>query len=305
MWRLPPLRHREVTGCIHHADNLDVLRSLADGSVDLIYVDPPFNTGKLQRHTRIRTVRDEEGDRLGFAGNRYRTLKVGSREFHDAYDDYLGFLEPRLREAHRVLSPRGSMYVHLDCREVHYVKVLLDAIFGRNRFLNEVIWAYDYGARTKRKWPPKHDNILLYVKDPDDYVFNHEAIDRIPYMAPGLVGPEKAARGKTPTDTWWITIVPTNSNERTGYPTQKPIALLRRIVLASSNPNDLVLDFFAGSGTTGAACLELGRRFLLVDDSPQAIDVMRRRFLSTQGIEWVRQSAPQCRIPLARSTPKR
>lgn len=284
---------------IHYADNLAVLRTLADGSVDLIYVDPPFNTGKTQRHTRIRTVRDGEGDRVGFAGNRYRTVEVGSREFRDVHDDYLGFLEPRLREAHRVLSPRGTLYVHLDCREVHYVKVLLDSIFGRERFLNEVIWAYDYGARTKRRWPPKHDNILVYVKDPDDYVFNHEAIDRIPYMAPGLVGPAKAARGKTPTDTWWITIVPTNGKERTGYPTQKPLALLRRVVLASSNPGDLVLDFFAGSGTTGAACMEFGRRFILVDDSPQAIEVMRRRFATTNGIEWFRKSAPQSRIPLA------
>ncbi len=292
-----------MTGRIHHADNLDVLRTLADGSVDLIYVDPPFNTGKTQRHTRIRTVRDEEGDRVGFAGNRYRTVEVGSREFRDVHDDYLGSLEPRLREAHRVLSRRGTMYVHLNCREVHYVKVLLDGLFGRDRFLNEVIWAYDYGARTKRRWPPKHDNILVYVKDPDDYVFNHDAIDRIPYMAPGLVGPEKAARGKTPTDCWWITIVPTNGKERTGYPTQKPLALLRRIVVASSNPGDLVLDFFAGSGTTGAACLELGRRFVLVDDSVQALEVMRRRFASEQGIEWPRESAPRSRIPLARTSP--
>lgn len=291
-----------VVGRIHHADNLEVLRTLADGSVDLIYIDPPFNTGKTRRYTRIRTVRDKDGDRIGFAGNRYRTLQVGAREFYDAFDDYLGFLEPRLREAHRVLSARGTMYVHLDSREVHYVKVLLDAIFGRDCFLNEVIWAYDYGARTKRRWPPKHDNILVYVKDPDDYVFNYEAIDRIPYMAPGLVGPEKAARGKSPTDSWWITIVPTNAKERTGYPTQKPLALLRRIVLASSNPGDLVLDFFAGSGTTGASCLELGRRFLLVDDSSQAIEVMRSRFAKIDGIEWLCPS-PGRRIPLARAAP--
>ncbi len=189
-----------MTNQIHFADNLDVLRTLADGSVDLIYIDPPFNTGKTQRHTRIRTVRDAEGDRTGFAGQRYRTEEIGTRAFRDVHDDYLGFLEPRLREAHRVLSAKGTLYVHLDCREVHYVKVLLDSIFGRERFLNEVIWAYDYGARTKRRWPAKHDNILVYVKDPKRYFFDQEAVDRIPYMAPGLVGAEKAARGKVPTD---------------------------------------------------------------------------------------------------------
>lgn len=292
-----------MTNQIYLADNLDVLRTLADGSVDLIYIDPPFNTGKTQRHTRIRTVRDTEGDRTGFAGQRYRTIEVGSHAYRDVHDDYLGFLEPRLREVHRVLSPKGTLYVHLDCREVHYVKVLLDSIFGRERFLNEVIWAYDYGARTKKRWPAKHDNLLVYVKDPEHYTFHHDAIDRIPYMAPGLVGPEKAARGKTPTDTWFITIVPTNGKERTGYPTQKPLALLRRIVVASSSPGNLVLDFFAGSGTTGAAALELGRRFLLVDDNPEAIEVMSHRFAGVVDLEWLPHTIGP--IPLAAASQKR
>ncbi len=276
-----------MTGIIHLADNMEVLRGLPEGSVDLIYIDPPFNTGKVQRRTQLRTVRSEAGDRTGFQGRRYESTVVGTKRFSDFFDDYLAFLEPRLTEARRVLADRGCLYFHVDYREVHYCKVLLDGIFGRECFLNEIIWAYDYGGRSKNRWPPKHDNILLYAKDPTDYVFNTDEIERIPYMAPGLVGPEKAARGKLPTDTWWHTIVPSNGKEKTGYPTQKPLGILRRIVQASSRPGDLVLDFFAGSGTTGAAALELGRRFLLVDDSPEALAVMARRFEGVDGLRWV------------------
>jgi site-specific DNA-methyltransferase (adenine-specific) len=276
-----------MAGRVHLADNLDVLRSLEDGSVDLIYVDPPFNTGRVQKRTRITTARAPSGDRVGFQGRRYETRVVGRRSFSDLFDDYVGFLEPRLSEAHRVLGPEGSLYLHLDYREVHYCKVLLDGIFGRDCFLNEVVWAYDYGARTKKKWPAKHDNILLYVKDPRSYTFNTDDLDRIPYMAPGLVGPEKAERGKLPTDTWWHTIVGTNARERTGYPTQKPLGILKRIVAASSNEGELVLDFFAGSGTTGEACLLLNRNFILVDENPEALEVMARRFGSDADIEWV------------------
>ncbi len=273
---------------IYHGDNLDVLRAhIKDESVDLIYIDPPFNTGKVQARTQIKTQHAEAGDRTGFQGRRYETVRVGTHAFADLFDDYLAFLEPRLREAYRVLAPHGSLYFHIDYREVHYCKVLLDLIFGRESFINEIIWAYDYGARTRRRWPPKHDNILVYVKDPGHYTFNADAIDRIPYMAPGLVGKEKAARGKLPTDTWWHTIVGTSSREKTGYPTQKPLGVLKRIVLASSNPGDLVLDFFAGSGTTGACCAALGRRFILVDNNPQALEVMARRFASLADVEWV------------------
>lgn len=268
-------------------DNLPILSRMDACSVDLIYIDPPFNTGKVQKRTYIRTVRAGGGDRTGFQGHRYDTIKVGTGAFADLYDDYLGFLEPRLREAYRILAPHGTLYFHIDYREVHYCKVLLDSIFGRECFLNEVIWAYDYGARTTRKWPPKHDNILVYVKDPSNYVFSVESIDRIPYMAPGLVGPDKAARGKLPTDTWWHTIVPTNGKEKTGYPTQKPLGILKRLIQASSNPGRLVLDFFAGSGTTGEACLALGRSFVLVDDNPHALEVMARRFAHVRDIEWV------------------
>ncbi len=265
-------------GEIVFGDNLDVLPGLPDGSARLIYIDPPFNTGQRQERARLRTVRDEAGgDRTGFAGRRYRTVLLGSTSFADAYDDYLAFLEPRLREAHRILSRDGSFFLHVDYREVHYCKVLLDQIFGRDCFMNEIIWAYDYGARTKRRWPAKHDSLLWYVANPSDYVFHYDAIDRIPYLAPGLVGPQKAARGKTPTDVWWHTIVSPNGREKTGYATQKPLAVLERIVRVHSDASDLVLDFFAGSGTTGEAAARNERDFVLVDDNPEAIEVMAKR----------------------------
>ncbi len=276
-----------TVGTIYFFDNMQVLPTLSTESVDLIYIDPPFNTGKVQKNTQIKTIRSENGDRVGFQGKRYRSTVIGTRRFVDVFDDYLAFLEPRLVEAHRVLASHGSLYFHTDYREAHYCKVLLDLIFGRCCFLNEIIWAYDYGGRPKKRWPPKHDTILLYVKDRRHYRFYTEAIERIPYMAPGLVGPEKAARGKLPTDTWWHTIVPTKSSERTGYPTQKPLGILRRILQASSRPGDLVLDFFAGSGTTGVAALELGRRFLLVDNNEEALVVMAQRFDGVEGIAWV------------------
>lgn len=269
-----------------HGDNLSVLRTIPESSVNLIYIDPPFNTGKRQSRKQLRTERSENGDRTGFQGQRYTTTVLGSRAFDDQFEDYLKFLEPRLVEAHRVLASDGSFYFHVDYREVHYCKVLLDRIFGRENFLNEIIWAYDYGGRPKDRWPPKHDNILLYARDNKHYTFNVESIDRIPYMAPGLVGEEKAARGKLPTDTWWHTIVSPTGKEKTGYPTQKPLGIIRRIVTASSNPGDLVLDFFAGSGTTGAAALELGRQALLVDNNKEAIDVMRTRFAG-QPVEFI------------------
>lgn len=264
-------------GRIVQGENLEALRGLAAGSAALIYVDPPFNTGRAQRRVSLRTVRDEAGDRTGFGGRRYRTERVGSTGYADTFDDYIGFLEPRMREAHRVLAATGSLFVHVDYREVHYVKVMLDGVFGRECFQNEIIWAYDYGARSKKKWPAKHDNILWYTKDAERYTFHLEECDRIPYMAPGLVGAEKAARGKTPTDVWWHTIVSPTGKEKTGYATQKPLGVLERIVRVHSNPGELVLDFFAGSGTTGEAAARNGREFLLVDESAEAVGVMKKR----------------------------
>jgi len=260
------------------ADNLTYLRTMPSGSMDLIYIDPPFNTGREQVRSRLRTVRDDASpDRIGFKGHGYRTEVLGSQAFDDTFEDFAGFIIPRLEEAHRLLKPSGSFFLHLDYREVHYCKLYLDQIFGRSSFINEIIWAYDYGARSKRRWSAKHDNILWYAKDPENYVFNYDDIDRIPYMAPGLVGPEKAARGKTPTDTWWHTIVSPTGKEKTGYPTQKPLGVIERIVRLHSRPGDTVLDFFAGSGTTGEACAKLGRNAILIDSNPAAIEVMQRR----------------------------
>jgi site-specific DNA-methyltransferase (adenine-specific) len=284
-----PERQTEPAGGVIIRDNLAVLRELADGSVDLIYIDPPFNTGTRQTMRRVQTLQDAEGgDRTGFGGRRYRTVRIGESSYLDIHDDYLDFLEPRLVEMRRVLADHGSLYFHIDYREAAYCKLLLDSVFGRECFLNEIVWAYDYGGRSKRRWPAKHDTILLYVKNPRGYYFDAESIGRIPYMAPGLVGPAKAARGKLPTDTWWHTIVPTSGKERTGYPTQKPLGILRRIVQASCAPGGLVADFFAGSGTTGAAALELGRRFLLVDNNPDAGRVMSARFAGVDGVDWSR-----------------
>ncbi len=262
---------------IIQGDNLPVLRSLPDGMARLIYLDPPFNTGRPQTRLRLRTRRAADGDRVGFGGHRYRTVRLGRSGFADRYDDLPGYLEPRLVECRRLLAPDGSLFLHLDYREVHYCKVLLDGLFGRAAFLNEIIWAYDYGARTRRRWPPKHDTILWYARNPRRYVFHYHAVDRIPYLAPRLAGPAKAARGKTPTDVWWHTIVSPTGREKTGYATQKPLGILKRIVAVHSDPGDLVLDPFAGSGTTGEAAALLGRGFLLIDRNPAAIRIMRRR----------------------------
>ena len=272
-------------------DNLPILRSLPTAAFAVAYLDPPFNTGRVQQAERVRGSRvsgsespselAEPGSRLGFRGQGYRVTREMTLGYDDRFGDYWEFLEPRLEETWRLLSPDGLLYLHLDYREVHYAKVLLDALFGPECFINEIIWAYDYGARTKRRWPAKHDNILVYAKHPNWYYFNAEAVDREPYMAPGLVTAEKAALGKLPTDTWWHTIVSPTGGERTGYPTQKPAGILRRIIQASTRPGDWVLDPFAGSGTAGAAAAELDRRFLLIDDNPEAIDVMRARLGST------------------------
>jgi site-specific DNA-methyltransferase (adenine-specific) len=305
-----------MTNRIYFGDNLPILKSLPGESIDLIYIDPPFNTKKVQKRTTIKTIQDNKGDRKGFKGNTYRTVELGIMAYQDSFDSYIdGFLRPRIKEAYRLLKPHGSLYFHIDYREVHYCKILLDDIFGRDSFLNEIIWAYDYGGRARSKWPAKHDNILFYAKNPEKYIFNTGAIDREPYMAPGLVGPEKAKKGKLPTDTWyarfvgtkedetdpwwmdyffkgsntatWQTIIPTSSKERVGYPTQKPLRLINRIIKASSLPGSVVLDFFAGSGTVGESCLELKRDFVLIDSNNEALEVMAQRFNGVKGIKWI------------------
>lgn len=320
----PPVESvRRGSVSIVEGDNLTAARALPDASFTLVYLDPPFNTGRT-RERQIVTARratppqdapDAEGEiahdpaaadasvlrkgasaaetpdaianevtaapaaevRHGFHGHRYERVRGMLRAYDDRFDDYGDFLMPRLEEAWRLLADDGTLYLHLDYREAHYAKVMLDAVFGRDSFLNELIWAYDYGAKSRRRWPTKHDTILVYVKNPRTYFFDSDEVDREPYMAPGLVTPEKAARGKLPTDVWWHTIVPTTGREKTGYPTQKPEGILRRIIRASSRPGDRVLDLFAGSGTTGAVASALGRDSVLVDDNPEAVRVMRER----------------------------
>ena len=270
-----------------HGDNLTAAATLPDGAFTIVYLDPPFNTGRAQVRQSTTSVRTASGSTartvIGFQGQRYERIRGDLMSYDDEFEDYWSFLEPRLGEAWRLLADDGTLYLHLDYREAHYAKVLLDALFGRDCFLNEIIWAYDYGGKSKRRWPTKHDTILVYVKNPHGYHFDSETVDREPYMAPGLVTPEKAARGKLPTDVWWHTIVSPTGKEKTGYPTQKPEGILRRIVQASSREGDWVLDLFAGSGTTGAVAASLGRRFVLVDESPDAVAVIRAR-LATAGI---------------------
>jgi len=267
-----------ISSKVIFGDNLTALKSIADASIDLIYVDPPFNTGRTQTRGTSITQRTESGNRVGFKGHKYEIIKETVLSYDDEFADYWAFLEPRLEQAWRVLAETGTLYLHLDYREAHYAKVLLDALFGRECFLNEIIWAYDYGGKAKSRWPAKHDTILVYVKDPTKYFFNSEEVDREPYMAPGLVTPEKVEKGKLPTDVWWHTIVSPTGTEKTGYPTQKPLGILRRIIQASSKEGEVILDFFAGSGTSGAAALELNRRFILIDQNPEAIEVMKERF---------------------------
>jgi site-specific DNA-methyltransferase (adenine-specific) len=263
-------------------ENALVLPRLPEGFFDLIYMDPPFNTGRAQaRHTlSVVAASDGAGDRVGFGGRHYRSRLLRTLSYDDAFADYLAFLEPRLARARELLAPHGTLYFHIDYREAHYCKLLLDELFGRDAFLNELIWSYDYGAKPRRRWPAKHDTILVYVRTPGAHWFDADAVEREPYMAPGLVSAEKAARGKRPTDVWFHTIVPTNGREKTGYPTQKPEGIMRRMVAASSRPGGWCLDPFAGSGTLGAVCRELGRHFVLVDHNPVAVDVMRSRLLA-------------------------
>jgi site-specific DNA-methyltransferase (adenine-specific) len=275
---MPPAADQVLLG-----DNLAVLPGFDDGAFQLIYLDPPFNTGRTQTRRTLEATAGEDGERTGFGGRRYATRLLAESSYRDTFEDYLAFLEPRLREAHRLLAPTGTLYFHIDYREAHYCKLLLDEVFGREAFLNEIIWAYDYGARAKRRWPTKHDTILVYVKDPAQYWFDSEEVDREPYMAPGLVTPEKVARGKLPTDVWWHTIVPTNGAEKTGYPTQKPEGILRRMVMASTRPGDWCLDPFCGSGTLGAVAAKAGRRYVLIDESPEAVRIATERLGGAAG----------------------
>ena len=279
----------ETRGNIYCGDNLPLLRGMKSESVALVYIDPPFNTGKRQARKRIRTIRDVNGDRVGFGGNAYRTETMGETGYADAFADYPAFLRPRLEEAHRVLAPNGSLFFHIDWRESARCRLMLEDIFGGpEHCINEIIWAYDFGARAKNRWPAKHDNIYWFAKNPDDFVFNYDEVDTVPYMAPGLQTPERVARGKPLTDVWWNSIVPTNGRERTGYATQKPLAIVGRIIRVHSNPGDMVLDFFAGGGTAGEAAAASGRRFVLMDSNPDAFAAMKKRLQKFPGVKFVK-----------------
>ena len=274
---MPPVREAPSGDRIMLGENLELIARLPERFFQLIYIDPPFNTGRLQSRATLSTVADGDGDRVGFQGRRYRSELLNRSSYRDSFEDYLGFLAPRLTDARRLLTDEGTLYFHIDYREAHYCRLLLDEIFGRESFLNEIVWAYDYGARTRRRWPAKHDTILVYVRDPQRFFFDSAEVDREPYMAPGLVTPEKAALGKLPTDVWWHTIVPTRGREKTGYPSQKPEGIVRRMVQASTRPGDWCLDFFAGSGTLGAVAAQLGRHYVLIDSNPEAVAVMEAR----------------------------
>ena len=266
---------------IYHKDNLEVLKNMKSNSIDLVYIDPPFNTGKIQDRKSLKTIRSNNGDRTGFKGQKYSTKIIGSKSYSDIHENFLDFLKERIIQTKRILKENGSFFLHLDYREIHYAKVMCDEIFGRQSFINEIIWAYDYGARSKTKWSTKHDNILWYSINPNNFTFRYDDIDRIPYMAPELVSADKVKRGKTPTDCWWNTIVSPNGKEKTGYPTQKPLAILNRIIKVHSNPGETVLDYFAGSGTTGIAAINNGRNAILIDKNPEAIKIMAKRFGSS------------------------
>ncbi len=190
-------------------DCATVLPTLPDASVQLIYIDPPFNTGKAQRGARsapsaMRTA-TAPASRAGatpppsWAGTPTTTCMRTTSACSSRSSSRRGACS----------TASGTLYLHIDYREAHYVKLLLDDVFGRDAFLNELIWAYDFGGRARDRWPAKHDTILVYVRTPGGHFFDQDAVERIPYLAPGLVGPEKAARGKLPTDVWWHTIVPT------------------------------------------------------------------------------------------------
>ena len=277
-----PFLFNEIKKEIFYGDNLEILKEyIPDGYIDLIYIDPPFNSGKIQERQTIKVKQSSSGDRIGFSQRKYKIIKkeksISYSDIFESSKDYFNFIEPRLQELHRVLKPQGSFFLHLDYREVHLCKLLLDQIFGRNNFKNEIIWAYDYGGRSKKKWSTKHDNILWYTKNSKEYTFNFDEMDRIPYMSPGLVGKEKATKGKTPTDVWWHTIVPTQGKEKTGYPTQKPLGILERIIKIHSNKNDITLDCFAGSGSFGEAALKNNRKCILIDNNEEAINIIKNR----------------------------
>lgn len=264
-------------------DNINVMASLLPnyaGRLDLIYADPPFFTNKRfpARIGRGEDSRRPQGWRLA----------EGYADHWDDLDSYLDFLYPRLELMHRLLAPHGTLYLHLDWHADAYARLLLDEIFGRGRLLNAIAWVYHGPSPIRSAFNRKHDTILAYTKG-DDYIFNADAV-REPYH-PSTVktfgSSSKAGfgkvpdlqRGKVPEDWWYFPVVARLHNERTGYPTQKPEALLERLLLASSNPGNLVADFFCGSGTFPLVAARHGRRFLAGDVAWRAVHTTRSRLV--------------------------
>lgn len=259
------------TADVYCAENRTLLARLADawaGRFQLIYLDPPFGTGKVY------------AARIG--GERCRPARAVDAYRDDlAFDAYLRWLGDRLALMRDLLHETGTLYVHLDWHAVHYVKVALDRLFGRQRFLNELIWCYHGPSPIRSAFKRKHDTILVYTRSAD-YFFDADAV-RVPYdpttvktfaSSPkaGFGKTPDLARGKVPEDWWYFPVVARVHTERVGYETQKPTALLDRIIKASSRPGDLVGDFFAGSGTTGVVAARLGRNVALVDRNPVAVE---------------------------------
>ncbi len=250
-------------------DNLAFMSTLPDAHCELVYADPPFFTGR--NHTQAN------------GQHRVRDCWPGGMR------GYLEFLRPRLEQMRRLLTPSGTLYVHLDWHAVHYVKLLLDDIFGYDHFLNEIIWSYRTGGRSTRWFARKHDTILVYARCRGRQKFNLQRegrfrTDGLNYDETGR--PYKQTRagrlyfhpdGPAMTDVWEIPFLSTVSLERTGYPTQKPESLLERIITAATDPGDRVGDFFCGSGTTLAVAQRLGRDWIGCDLSPKAVRLARRR----------------------------
>lgn len=262
-------------------DNLAAMSALLmeyEGRIQLIYADPPFFTN---RHYLARVGRGEDSRRP-----QDWKLAEGYADHWSDIDAYLDMLYPRLVLMHRLLSPNGSLYLHLDWHADSYARLLLDEIFGPDRLLNEIVWVYHGPSPIRSAFNRKHDTILLYTKSAD-YTFNVDDV-RIPYD-PNTVKTFESSpkagfgkvpdleRGKVPEDWWYYPVVARLHNERTGYPTQKPEALLERIILASSNPGDLVADFFCGSGTTAVVAERLKRHYLMVDAAWRAVHTTRAR----------------------------
>jgi DNA modification methylase len=278
----------ESNGQLILGDNLSVMAALLpkyEGRINLVYADPPFFTN---RKFNARIGRGEDSRKP----DEWK-LTHGYQDNWIDLDEYLDFLYQRLSLMYRLLAPNGTLYLHLDWHADAYARLILDELFGAENFLNEIIWTYHGPSPIRTAFNRKHDTILSYVKG-KDYTFNADAV-REPYnqntvntfkssSKAGFGKVPNLERGKVPEDWWYFPVVARLHNERTGYPTQKPNALVERIILASSNPGDLVADFFCGSGTTPYVAAKNGRKFIACDENPSAIHTARCRLLDVNSV---------------------